>query len=822
MRIIDINRVRSPQSIVHRKKQNLSTIDCRLSTALFIIIAGILSGCGQDSRLEQARDYAQQSQAYYQQAVAKYEDLIAQGKDLDQAYFELGLLYYKHAEYELAGSYLSKTNLAGAGKYRALALYRINDFTEAKDAFKRIDNPDSETLYYYGQVCEKLNLHDQALEIYGRVSQEPFKSRAQEQIQSISKTGQGLYLEDLAPDLQEIIRAAPSAEKYPNAGALILFCDEEIELTEQDTAVFSEHFLIKVLNERGKQDFAEVVIGYDSTYDKVELEYARTIRPDGIVVPVGSRHIRDVSKYLNFPLYSNARARIISFPEITQGCLIEYKYRIHRNQLINDDDLVINYKLQEQEPVIQARLRLLVPADKPVHYKILNPGYNTFRAQLKPQIEPAPVPSSRVKQSPEYKQYTWEFRDIPAIIPEADMPPYSRIDPIILISTFNSWQEVYDWWWGLAEDKIEADEAIKQKAVDLTAGKETALQKAEAIYNFCAEDIRYVAVEYGQAGHEPHKASDIFFNKYGDCKDQAILLISMLRQMGIQAYPVLIGTYDHLDLEEDFPSLNFNHAIAAADLGEGLVFLDPTCSTCRLGNLPADDQERKVLVFTDSGYKIEATPVYPLEHNQVRRTLSIQINPDETIRSEREVYTFGLYDAAQRLWLKYSSDDAISESLKQAIQGISPAARLISYNIENLDDLSKSLVLNYSFSGREYWSKSGNLRILPQLAGLDTSLIAKQLRRYPLELGLPSTSIIELDIRLPAGVKLRHLPDNFEQSSPWLDVSIEYDLKESHLYFKQIKQTKTRHIPLSQYPEFKNFIEKVSTQIRERVIFQYD
>ena len=603
-----------------------------------IWILNFSTGCIQKSKLDEARHYTKQSHDYYKRAIAEYQDLISQGKDLNQAYFELGLLYYQQAEYELASLYLSKTTFPEADKYRAFALYRTNDFTEAQNAFRNIDNPDAETLYYYGEVCERLNLYDQALNIYNRITEEPFKTHAQNRIQSITKLDESAYLDSLTPSLQEIVRTAPPAERYPNAGALILFCDERVELGPENTAVFFEHVLIKILNERGKQDFSEVVIGYDSTYDKVELECARTIRPDGIVVSVGERHIRDVSKYLNFPLYSNARARIISFPEITQGCIIEYKYKVYRNQLINEDDFVLTYRLQELEPIIQAKLKLVIPTGKSLHYKILNSDYNTTQAKLEPEV----------KESSEHKEYLWEFKDIPAIIPEANMPSNSKINPIILVSTFDSWQEIYSWWWDLAEDKIQADQAIRQKVKELIKEKDTAIDKVRAIYNFCAEDIRYVAVEYGQAGYEPHKATDIFFNKYGDCKDQVILMIAMLSEIGIQGFPVLIGTDDYLNLEEDFPSVNFNHSIAAVKINQNLVFLDPTCSTCSFGNLPVGDQQRKVLVFTDAGYSIEETPIYHPQHNSLRKIFKMKINPDETIEAEKTVFTFGLFEAGQR------------------------------------------------------------------------------------------------------------------------------------------------------------------------------
>jgi len=199
----------------------------------------------------------------------------------------------------------------------------------------------------------------------------------------------------------------------------------------------------------------------------VELEYARTIRPDGAVVDVGSRHIRDVSKYLNFPLYSNARICIISFPEIADGAVVEYKLKVYRNQLINKKDFILHYSLQTGEPVISANFILDLPQGRILHLKTLNDKYNKFGAKLEPAQQEV---NGR-------KIYRWQFKDIPQIIPEANMPPGAEINPVILMSTFSSWQDIYEWWWKLAKDKMQADTAIKDKVKELTAGLKSEEEK---------------------------------------------------------------------------------------------------------------------------------------------------------------------------------------------------------------------------------------------------------------------------------------------------------------------------------------------------------
>ncbi|MCM8801035.1 MAG: DUF3857 domain-containing protein, partial [Candidatus Omnitrophica bacterium] len=589
----------------------------KIRTLCLIIIGLVLSnGCSND--LDRIQGFYQKSQVYYQKAVAKYKELIARGKDLDRLYFELGLLYYRNRDFPSAIEVLKKSSDERALKFLAICYYLNGDFTDALEFFQKISLLDDESLYYYGLTCERLNLFDDALGVYKKIKEESFKTKAEKRIYLIERQTHSLNIKEISPRVYEILKNAPSSQDYPQAGALVLYCDEKIQVTHQRTEISNFHYIIKILNERGKKDFAEVHIDYDSTYEKIELEYARTIKPDGTVVEVGSRHLRDVTRYLNFPLYSNVRVFIISFPEITEGVVIEYKLKIYRNQLINKKDFVISYSLQSGEPIIHAEFTVSIPKDNPLNIKFINEEYNHFKAELRPKI----------REEKDYLIYYWQFKDIPQIIPESNMPSYTEINPTILLSSFDHWQEVYNWWWNLTKDKISADKAIKQKIEELTKDLVDEEEKAKAIYNFCAQQIRYVAVEYGQAGYEPHSAQDIFKNKYGDCKDQAILLVAMLRQIGIPSWPVLIGTKDYYNLNEDFPGLFFNHCIVQAQVKNKLIFLDPTCQTCSFGDLPIDDQARRVLVIKDEGYQIDNIPLSEAEHNLIKQELKIKVNPE--------------------------------------------------------------------------------------------------------------------------------------------------------------------------------------------------
>ncbi|MDP2941727.1 MAG: transglutaminase domain-containing protein, partial [Candidatus Omnitrophota bacterium] len=454
---------------------------------------------------------------------------------------------------------------------------------------------------------------------------------------------------------------------------------------------------------------------------------------------------------------------------------------------------------------------ITLPPERPLRIKAINERYNSFGAQLKP-----------LKEEEGGKLiYRWEFKAIPQIIPEANMPPLAEVNPTVLASTFGSWQEIYDWWWKLSRDKIQPDSAIREKVKELIKAKSGEREKAAAIYNFCAREIRYVAVEYGQAGFEPHPAADIFRNKYGDCKDKAILLVTMLREAGIKSWPVLIPTKGAYSLQEDLPSLPFNHAIAALSLAGRIIFLDPTAETCSFDDLPSDDQARKALLVRDDGYSILETPLYPSGHNLLRQNLRIKANSDGSIAARKENYTYGFYDQIQRYWLTYTQPELIREELKEKIQQTSIGARLENYRADNLSDLNQPVVLSYDFSGPEYFTSAGNLWIMPQLGYLDFGLAAKDARKYDLDFKILDTRENNFEIILPRDCRVEYLPENFSQDSPWVKMEISYASRENKIFFSEKAVLKKTRVLQEEYPEFKQFFQQLAKKIKQRIVLKY-
>ncbi len=749
----------------------------------------------------------------YREVTSFYQEKLRQNpQDIDLR-IKLARFYYQFNDFQKVISLLKNTSSLEAKVILAKAYVRFKEYDLAMEIFEEIDNltdskksaiKDSEYFYLWGEVLEKKNMFNEAVKKYKKVTGS-FKEKAEARIKEIKlKTADTtpLYVKNLLSSAKGFLK------KMSQEAAFIYLVDEEYKVTPENTTTSTIHVIEGVLKERGKE-IAEVEIGYDSTYERVELVLARTITKEGRVIAVGKENIRDVSKYLNYPLYSNARAFIISMPSVDVGSIIEYKVKIYSSRMVNKDDFSFVYRLREKYPIFNARFRLVVPKGRDAHFKY----FHEKKAQphsLKPKII----------EGREDKIYSWEFKHIEPIIPEYNMPPLPEVNPAIAISSFSSWSEVYHWWHKLFIDKLTLGEEAKKLVDGIISNTSDDLEKAKRIYEFCAKNIRYVAVEYGQSGYEPHPANDVFLNRYGDCKDQAILLIAMLRYANLKAYPVLIPTRGVYPISRDFPSINFNHAICVLDYKGELIFMDPTSETASFGDLPLADQKREVMVFKDKNAEIVSTP--QREDNAVIYKTTVKLDRKENGIIEREVTTRGFYTAGYRWYLKHTHPDKIKEDIQRKMIEISSSSKLLDYEIKYADSFDKPPILYYRFISKHILSPAGKLRVVSVVddIDLDDNLIGKDKRNFPIYFNGIYTKVSTVKIILPSNMRIKYMPEGEKLSTPHFSFSAVYKIEDNIITIKRSFKIKKRFVYEDEYPEFKKKMERVFFFLREKIILE--
>jgi len=207
--------------------------------------------------------------------------------------------------------------------------------------------------------------------------------------------------------------------------------------------------------------------------------------------------------------------------------------------------------------------------------------------------------------------WRWDLADLKAPHFEASMP--SDVEPV-------PWVEFTDWldWaevsrWALELFAVPANGPQFQKEL-ARFRKLPEPDRARAIVRFVQDDVRYVGVEIGQHSHQPHAPAWVLERGFGDCKDKSLLLVSLLRAVGLEAWPALVHASNGQQLPAIAPSPNgFNHAIVQLALSTGPRFIDPTL-TLRRGALETMRQPRyhHALLIKPGATALEPIPLEPV------------------------------------------------------------------------------------------------------------------------------------------------------------------------------------------------------------------
>lgn len=229
----------------------------------------------------------------------------------------------------------------------------------------------------------------------------------------------------------------------------------------------------------------------------------------------------------------------------------------------------------------------------------------------------------------------------PTIADEPLAPPPSETLPVVVGSIYPTWKHFLDWYRGAVDGFTVPDEQIKQVARELTLGKTTREARLEALFNYVADDIRYVNYQSGE-WWLPNRPQHLLARRQGDCDDKANLLISLLAAADIQATEVLIQTrftgQPRILFESKIAIPMFDHGIVFLPEGTGGRFLDPTSPQSRLGTLPAMDARAAAVLVSDGEVKALPTPrSSPDEHGVIARwTVELDANGGAAVVANEE------------------------------------------------------------------------------------------------------------------------------------------------------------------------------------------
>jgi hypothetical protein len=598
----------------------------------------------------------------------------------------------------------------------------------------------------------------------------------------------------------------PGAREYPNAAAVILLDEGTMEMVGTDDlgfSIFERHRIVRILTPAG-QRYANVVVPYGRGAE-IENIQARTIGPDGTVFPVKEADIYDASLYPNYIFFSDQRAKLFTLPAVKSGAVLEYTFRMK----MNGHTLWHSWSFQDQVPTLVSRFTLISPAEYPLIWRLYGIA-----------ITPA---GSRMPAG--FKQTTtWEARDLAPLTYEFGMPSERELEARLAIAPrgFRSWHDVAKWYDGLAEPMTVAGPEIKATVGRLTADVKDDHIKLQRIYEWVQEQVRYMAVEIGIGGYQPHAAEDVCTRLYGDCKDMTTLICALAREAGIDTRPALVSTWRNGRPDTALATpLQFNHAIAYAPSVDGGIWMDATEKWGRFGTLPWYDQDLPVLVVEKNREgRIAITPRDSASSNYLKDEWNVQLDSTGSATVRGESWFTGMPAIEHRNDICDLGSSDQRRWLEVYLARRCPGVMLDSLTILGMRPSDEGLRLRYTFRTPMFAVRRGSsLLIQPGwVTGLELAEFSRSpFRHHPVRFRFGSFSEVSLVVKLPPGwgVVNPELSDAYYSSFgsvQWTCLALGTTLRLRSGY-----SFTGDEIPAIKYGEFQHYLDAI--QIRDmRVI----
>lgn len=521
----------------------------------------------------------------------------------------------------------------------------------------------------------------------------------------------------------------------------------DVEVLPSGEEVYVQFVEITAANDVAARQIGQVPLIFSDSLDKVEVLEARTLKANGQELPVQVDAIRTelMPGASNFPMFNDMRRKIIIFPDVAAGDSVSYKVKRTR--------------IKPNFPgyfSTGSSYRPLVAVDEAVETIHLP-------ASAKVQVENVGVEVAQ-KAGPDGLVLEWRYaNDKPIKEDRGALSPLDRF-PRVLVSTFPDWQTLSRSYAALALPKVAVTPEIKAKAEEIVKGAKSKREEAERLYNWVTTEVRYVALFLGMGAIEPHEAAAVLQNRYGDCKDHAVLFAALLKARGIDAELVLINGTNGYRLPKVPTIEGFNHMITY--LPSQQLYLDTTAGTVRFGQLPVGDYGKPVLHVTTKGAAPADTPLPPLDGAVTTLTTDAILAADGAVSGTSVVVSQGMFADL----LRRSGSGILAVGLERgASQALSNLNQRGDGSFEKPDD-PHLLTPEYRVSGRftleakpeivegESFSPPSGLAVLPRPGDLLNGDLYDRIDATEPTMCLPGRQISVLSVTLPPGRQLLSLP----------------------------------------------------------------
>jgi hypothetical protein len=631
-----------------------------------------------------------------------------------------------------------------------------------------------------------------------------------------------------APAWMHALVSAPLPAHDEKTDAVLLYSEDILSVQGNGKIKRTERRVFKILRPDGRK-YGRVYANFDSE-TKINSIHGWCIPAQGKDYEVKDKDAMETALFgvQDGELMTDFKTKVLTIPAADPGNIVGYEIDQEVRPYVMQDVWTFQ---REEIPVREA------------HYTLQLPQGWEYKATWLNYAEAKPAQAGMQSQ--------WVVKDVEGIKPEYDMPPREGVAGQMIVSLippggsqskgFENWMDMGRWENGLAQGRRDASQEIKQKVAELTGSKATQLEKMRALAQFAQRDVRYVAIQLGIGGWQPHPASDIFVHRYGDCKDKATILSTMLKEIGVTSYYVSVNTERGTVTPATPATRWFNHEILAIKLPDGLedtslvavlthpklgrlLIFDPTDDMTPIGQLRGALQANYALLVTPEGGELVELPKLPALLNGVQRTAKLTLNPTGTLSGDVREVRVGDRAAAQRAALRSVTKDADRiKPVESLLANSLSTYSLTKASVTNLNQMDQPFIFDYSLVAQNYAKTAGNLLLVrPRVIGNKSSslLETKEPRKYPVEFEGPSRDTDTFEIKLPDGYQVDDLPPAVNADYSFASYHSKAEVDGNTLRYTRTFEVKELSVPLSKVEDLKKLYRIIAGDERNTAVLK--
>lgn len=595
------------------------------------------------------------------------------------------------------------------------------------------------------------------------------------------------------------------------ATAIVLIDEAISNYNDQNNLITNRHLRIKILKEKGTEH-ANIAIPF---YKADDFEFISNV--EGMVINTdnnGNTTTQPLEKKSVFNRNISERHGEIrfTFPSVKPGSIIEYRYKSTMKHYGGLED----WYFQRDIPVVHSKYLLYVLPRYEFTYQVFKSG----------------ALAVNIQSDKRDGQISFEMKNIPGL----DDEPYmdARRDYIQRVAfqlsgygTGNFDKRKYMTSWDeLTKELLNSTELGVQLTKDLPGTGDfvklvklnvSSVEKMKLVYNYVRSNMVWNGYN---SKYSIDGVKTAWSRKKGTSGDLNLILVNLLKEAGVEAYPMLVSERYHGKVNTQYPFVDqFNTVYAAAFIDGKNYYLDATDKLTPPHIIPYNILNTTAFILSKKAGGLVTVADESLQYRDVISIMAI-VTPDETIKGD--VFVNSMDYARIRRLERYSNNNTkyIEENFKQS---------RASMNIDSFDVLNEdmdSLALQHKFIFATALDGTGDYKFIPLnlFSGFERNPFISDKRFSDINFGYKRIISVNTFISLPSNYVVDALPKSIQLINPDKSVVFTRELfkdEPSNKVVSRIKMDfKKSHYTASEYDDIKEFYKKMFDMLNEQIVIK--